>query len=134
MFSVHTLRMKGDAVRVVALLACAGLVTGCAFAPRGTNWTPVVDLKEGQYNSDLWRDLMSCREYARQLPSGTDGAVAAGVAGALLGAAVSPRGMRSDGAGWGAFFGAPVGAETAVRSQEGVVRNCLIGRGYRVLN
>jgi hypothetical protein len=42
--------------------------------------------------------------------------------------------MRSDGAGWGAFFGAPVGAETAVRSQEGVVRNCLIGRGYRVLN
>lgn len=110
MFSVHTLRMSSSTP------PRRGLGANLAAFRRAKQLT------------------LSCREYARQLPSGTDGAVAAGVAGALLGAAVSPRGMRSDGAGWGAFFGAPVGAETAVRSQEGVVRNCLIGRGYRVLN
>lgn len=121
-------------MRAPLLVAMACLATGCAIAPRGANWTPLVDLKEGQYNSDYWRDLVECREYARRLPSGTDGAVAAGVAGALIGAAISPHGMRREGAGWGALFGAPAGAETAARSQEGVVRNCLIGRGYRVLN
>lgn len=121
-------------MRTIVLIALAGLATGCAIAPRGTNWTPIVDLKEGQYNSDYWRDLVDCREYARRMPSGTDGAIVTGVTGALIGAAISPRGMRSDGAGWGAFFGAPAGAETAVRAQESVVRNCLMGRGYRVLN
>jgi hypothetical protein len=121
-------------MRKLLLIAFASLATGCAIAPRGTDWTPMVDLKEGQHNSDYWRDLVACREYARQMPSGTDGAVATGIVGALIGAAISPRGMRSDGAGWGAFFGAPAGAETAVRAQESVVRNCLTGRGYRVLN
>lgn len=110
---------------LTALLALAG----CSGATG-----PIIDTK-GVDMSRYQQDLAECETYATQVSTGT--AVGKGAAGgAAVGAAVGAiaGGSAGKGAGIGAVTGGAQSARIADREKADVVRNCLRGRGYRVLN
>ena len=49
-------------------------------------------------------------------------------------AALAPQGSRNSWAGSGAIAGGAGGAVGATDSQEAIIRRCLAGRGFSVLN
>ena len=105
-----------------ALAACA---SDPIIDPKGVN--------TAQYN----QDLAECRVLADQVATGKQaagGAAAGAVVGAVVGAAVGNSDTAQRAAGAGATLGAAKGTGRAMNERERVVRNCLRGRGYNVLN
>ena len=117
----------------VAALALITLLTGCATAPRGAAYRPMIDsanIDGIKYESDLY----DCQQYARQVLGAQDRAVAGAIFGALLGAAIGHNtGYANQFAAWGALGGAAEGANQGNQSQESIIGRCLNGRGYSVL-
>lgn len=117
--------------RLVALLAVAfALLGGCASD------NVIVDTK----GSDMTRyeqDRRECEAYADQVSTGKQAAKSAGF-GAAIGAAIAALFGDSRavvrGAGTGGVLGGAQGAVKGEGEKEQVLRNCLSGRGYRVLN
>lgn len=113
---------KSICLSIVALAACSG-ATG-----------PIIDTK-GVDMVKYDRDRTECEAYAEQVSTGA--AVGKGAAGgAAVGAAIGAiaGGDAGKGAGIGAVSGGAQSARIADREKAQVVRNCLRGRGYRVLN
>lgn len=82
-------------------------------------------------------DLNQCRVYSEQVKTGekaAKGAVSGAVVGGLIGAAVGDSRSAQRGAGAGAVTGGAKGVSQGERDEVQVVKNCLRGRGYRVLN
>jgi len=84
------------------------------------------------------QDLAECRGYAEQVRSGekvakgaATGTVIGGAIGAITGGS---RDSAVRGAGVGAVSGAVKGADRGEQEAVQVVKQCLRGRGYRVLN
>lgn len=110
------------------------LTAGCS------TYRPIVDMQgkdQGRYETDL----SECQAYARQVSPAASallgGAIGAG-AGAILGAIVgSYFGQAGEFAGMGASVGGASGgmsgAAEGARSQKDVIRRCMAGRGYNVL-
>lgn len=133
-------------MRLKALLFVLVLfVTGCSTTPQRITYEPIVDRDgwsaEGviQYNYDHGQ----CKTYAREIsPTKRSlGSLLAGAAfGALLGSAM--YGSAGADAGRGAAIGSvsggtlagAYGMRDAFAEQAKVLRNCLQGRGYSVLN
>ena len=112
------------------VLALALLASGCA------SYTPVVDMR-GVDRRTYAADLDECQGYATQRSAGgtaAAGAVAGAVFGALLGAAIGNHSLAQRGAGVGALYGVAGGAAAGADSQIDIVRRCMHGRGYAVLN
>jgi uncharacterized protein YcfJ len=107
------------------------LLGGCAT--RGANYVPLVDMK-GRSPDMINQDIMECQQYAKQRLDAAGGAVAGAIIGALIGTALSPRGYRNEMAGYGATAGAISGGAQANETQEVIIKRCLAGRGYNVLN
>ncbi len=106
------------------------LLAGCA------SHKVIID-KEGVDMSKYDQDLAACQAYAEEVPTGEEvgksaagGAIVGGAIGAILG---GRRGAETL-AGVGAVSGAAKGGSHADREKDQVVKNCLRGRGYRVLN
>ena len=81
-------------------------------------------------------DLADCESYAEQVLVGQKsarGAASGAVVGGALGE-VSNRRDAGEGAAIGAITGGVRGINEGERDQVRVVKNCLRGRGYRVLN
>lgn len=109
-------------VPLLVLAACSG-TTG-----------PIIDT-QGVDMAKYQQDLAQCEVYAGQVSTGR--AVAKGAAGgAAVGGAIGAiaNGNAGEGAGIGAVTGGAQSARIAEREKAGVVKNCLRGRGYRVLN
>ena len=108
------------------------LLLGC----RATDDRPIVDMQGvsiAQYNADL----ADCQAYADEVEAGRQvarGAVGGAVIGGAVGAIVGNSDVAQRTAGAGAVVGGSRGAQGAMIERERVVRNCLRGRGYRVLN
>ena len=103
-------------------------VTACAANPN-----PIVDRK-GVDPAAYQRDLAECSSYADEVRIAA-GAAKGAAAGGAYGAAVgSINGRAAEGAGTGAISGAAWSALEADREKQRVVKRCLSGRGYRVLN
>ena len=117
--------------RTLSLISGAVLLTSCA----GAEVRPIVDMK-GVNETRYEKDLAECQGYAKEAPGmGSTAAKAAGagiVVGGLLGLVTGSNTLQS--AGTGAVIGGAGGAYTANESQEAVVKKCLVGRGYKVLN
>ena len=83
------------------------------------------------------QDLAECRGYATEVKTGEKG-VRGAVSGAAVGGAVGAVLDGAEGAGRGAGVGAITGGAKGVsqgeREEVQVVKRCLRGRGYRVLN
>lgn len=121
--------------RAAALALCGLTLAGCASDE------PIVDLK-GVDQQRYAQDVAECREIADQV--GVGGSAAGGGAlGALGGAAVgaaigavtgNPGRGASIGAAGGGTGGVIKGTQRGYDKQERVLRNCLKGRGYKVLD
>ncbi|APB99351.1 glycine zipper family protein [Polynucleobacter asymbioticus] len=121
--------------RLLSLCSFVVVVSvGCA----GANVRPLVDMK-GVNESAYETDLQECQAYAQQ-QSGMGGTAAKGAgAGAVVGGLLGlvTGGNKSgiaQAAGAGAVIGAAGGAYSGNQGQEAVVKRCLSGRGYKVLN
>lgn len=111
----------------------AMLFAGCASeAGRGV----IID-RQGVDMAEYERDLDECSRYAQEVRA-AERVAANAAGGAAVGGAVGAVTRGSSGAKDGAAVGGIVGGARGTRSawqeQQQVVRNCLQGRGYRVLN
>jgi outer membrane lipoprotein SlyB len=107
------------------------LITGC------TTTDEIIIDKKGVDMSRYEQDLAECRGYSSEVKTGEKGARGA-VSGAVVGGAVGAIFDGAEGAGRGAGVGAVTGGAKGVsqgeRDEVQVVKRCLSGRGYRVLN
>lgn len=112
----------------VIFTSCIALVAACSAHPE-----PIIDPRG--VNMDAYAaDLEECESYAEPIHI-TEGAAKGAAGGAAVGAATGAiSGDVSRGAGYGAIFGATQYGTEAERDKRMVVKRCLIGRGYRVLN
>jgi hypothetical protein len=120
------------------LFALCSFVVIAALGCAGANVRPLVDMK-GVNDAAYEKDLQECQAYAKEQSgmgeTAAKGAGAGAVVGGLLGLVT---GGNTTGivqaAGAGAVIGAAGGAFTGNQGQEAVVKRCLSGRGYKVLN
>ena len=123
-------------MRILFALALSFWVTGCT-SNRPFVDEPIIDRK-GVNMSRYYADKTECEAFANEVR--TEEKVVRGVlGGAIVGGAVGGmlnRGPDSAerGAGVGAVSGGVRGGQEGVRETERVVKQCLRGRGYRVLN
>jgi hypothetical protein len=127
-------------MNVVPRIAFLALATTLAVAACAGG-EPIIDRK-GVDAARYQADLAECRQYAEEVSvarSGAGGAAMGGAAGAATGAAIGAvRGRPGTGAAVGAAGGGTSGLFAGLfrgsARQDKVVRNCLRGRGYRVLD
>lgn len=117
--------------RLLSIILCIAL-TGCA----GASYRPLID-SAGVDMNRYEADLSTCQNYAGQVAGAADhAAIGAGI-GAALGfalAAIGGRGYdRGRSAAASGLLGAASGAGAGESSQRDVIRRCMSGRGYRVL-
>ena len=113
------------------LLALCSLIAAVTVGCAGANVRPLVDMK-GVNDAAYEKDLSECQAYAQQQSgmgeTAAKGAGAGAVVGGLLGLVTGGNAtgiVQAAGAG---------GAFTGNQAQEAVVKRCLSGRGYKVLN
>ena len=127
--------MNKDMNKLIALCAFTVVaVVGCA----GADVRPLVDMK-GVNQSAYESDLKDCQAYAQQQSgmgeTAAKGAGAGAVVGGLLGLVTGGNKTGIvQAAGAGAVIGGAGGAFSGNQAQEAVVKRCLSGRGYKVLN
>jgi outer membrane lipoprotein SlyB len=83
------------------------------------------------------QDLAECRSYAQGVKTGekaTKGAASGALVGGLIGAIFDGGEGAARGAGVGAVSGGAKGAGQGEREELQVVKRCMSGRGYKVLN
>lgn len=117
--------------KTIAAIVAVSMLAGCAT--RGPGFVPLVDM-QGKGELTFKHDLEQCQDYAKKLADAATGAVAGAIFVGLLGALLAPRGFKNQVAGKAAVLGGIGGAGEANMSQENVIRRCLAGRGYNVLN
>lgn len=99
---------------------------------------PIVDLK-GKDQATYENDLQQCQSYATQQSGAATTGANAAAGGTVLGAALGlvAGGNRTgiaQTAGVGGVIGGAGGMFEGNKAQENVVKQCLRGRGYNVLN
>jgi outer membrane lipoprotein SlyB len=118
----------------LAANASLAMLAGCAGQTPAND--PIVDMK-GVDPARYETDLAECRQYASQVDVGRDvatGAVAGAVIGGVAGAVARDSDAAKRAAGVGAVVGGASGTMSGLDERDRVVRNCLINRGYAVLN
>lgn len=114
----------------LVVLFAAMTLGGCA------SQRVIVDTK-GMDMSRYNQDYAECETYAGQVNTGGQVARSAGfgaAVGAALAAIFGNSGDVARGAGAGGVVGGAKGAVRGDQEKSQVLRNCLRGRGYRVLN
>ncbi|MEE4192121.1 MAG: glycine zipper family protein [Halieaceae bacterium] len=123
------MKVAQSSLNRLLLVAGIGLITACSSAPG-----PIVDTK-GVNMSDYHQDLAECEGYADQVRierGVAKGAAAGGVVGAATGAILGES--VGEFAGVGAVAGGTKSAIQGDREKSQVVKRCMRGRGYKVLN
>lgn len=123
-------------MRVFLVLMMGLWMTGCA-GNRTFVDEPIIDRK-GVDMSRYYADKAECEVYANEVRRGEKivrSAVGGAVVGGAIGAIVSRGSNAAErGAGVGAVSGGVRGAQEGIRETEQIVKQCLRGRGYNVLN
>ena len=123
--------MRPTLIRTAAIGLSALLLAACASTDR-----VIVD-KQNVDEAQYQQDLSDCRAIADQVGTGRDaaeGAVGGALIGGVLGAIFGNSGTAGRMAGGGAVVGAAGKAGDAQQEKEQGLKNCMRGRGYRVLN
>ena len=111
-------------------------LTACSSIEDVTGNTPII-YTQGVNLSRYEGDLAECRTYADEVQiaqKAAAGSVSGAVIGGLLGAVWGNSNTAQRGAGVGAVSGGAKGVIGGVRERDRVIKRCLMGRGYRVLN
>ena len=129
---------KLNTAALLTLTAIVIISSGCANDYRGYGAPKqvIIDTQGVDMNA-YYDDLGDCENYARQVDvraETAEGAVTGAVAGGVLGAVLGNHETAERSAGAGAIVGGVKGNQRARYEQARIVRRCLIGRGYRVLN
>ncbi len=114
------------------LLVILGVVLLSGCASRGV----IID-QRGVNMEQYQQDLQECEAYAEEVhvaQRAAAGAATGAVLGSVVGAVVGNSRTAERVAGVGAVSGGSRGAGSAIQEKHMIVRNCLKGRGYRVLN
>lgn len=93
--------------------------------------------KKGVSMAQYAQDRRECEAYADEVNTGeqvAEGAAVGAVVGGAIGAIFGDSSTAGRGAGAGAVSGAAGGAGRASNEKDRVVKRCLAGRGYKVLN
>lgn len=117
--------------RYLAMIIAVLVAAGC------TTTDEIIIDRKGVNMARYEQDLAECRAYAGEVKTGekaAKGAVSGAVVGGLVGAAVGNSRDAQRGAGAGAVTGGAKGVAQGEREEVSVVKRCLRGRGYRVLN
>lgn len=112
------------------------LLSSCRQVDEITGNRPIVDTK-GIDTEVYEADLQECYVFADEVQTGKKvltGAATGAVVGGVIGAAAGNSDTAKRGAGVGAASGTLSGTGSAMQERQRVVRNCLSGRGYLVLN
>ncbi|WP_444894200.1 glycine zipper family protein [Microbulbifer sp. TRSA001] len=128
-----------------AISATAGimmsLLYGCAAQPEQVPGAGGIVIDTWGVNMNQYQaDLAECKgiaysTYSDQGRRTAAGAAGGAVVGGALGALVGDSGRAAvAGAGAGALVGGLSGAGSASSEATYIIKNCLVGRGYRVLN
>lgn len=121
---MHMTRFSKTLIIPISLAVLAA----CAANPE-----PIID-QQGVDMGVYAVDLGECRSYADVISVGK-GAAKGGAGGAAVGAATGAiSGDAAAGAGYGGIYGATQSGLEADREKRAVVKRCLAGRGYKVLN
>lgn len=125
--------LRDRLLRGACLLGLALALVGCV-APAAKSI--MVDTK-GIDPAEYQRDLGECSDYADQVSTPAHAATGAAAGAALygiIGAIFGGRDTAARSAGAGGVVGGAKGAYDGYTEKQKIVRNCLRGRGYRVLN
>jgi outer membrane lipoprotein SlyB len=113
-------------------------LAGCVFLTACTTTNEIIIDERGVDMAKYRADLADCRRYADQVKTGekaargaASGAVVGGAVGVIVGDSSE---AAARGAGVGAVTGGAKGVARGEREEIQVVKRCLAGRGYRVLN
>lgn len=115
---------------LLAVLIVAAITAGCAAHP-----DPIIDTK-GVDPELLAEDWEECKAYTEEIVI-AEGVGKGAAVGAAVGAATGTVSRRRDideAAGLGAIYGGTRSGLDADRQKQQVFKNCMRGRGYRVLN
>ena len=115
---------------IVAAALIVAMVAGCAAHP-----DPIIDTK-GVDPDLLAEDWDECEVYTEEIiiAQGVGKGAAVGAAVGAATGAVSNRREVDEAAGLGAIYGGTRSGLDADRQKQQVFKNCMRGRGYRVLN
>jgi outer membrane lipoprotein SlyB len=123
---------------LLILLSAVLISSGCANGYGGYGAPRQIIIDTQGVNMDAYyQDLADCENYARQInvaSETTEGVVEGAVVGGVLGAVLGNHKTAERSAGAGAVLGGVKGNKRARYEQERIVRRCLGGRGYNVLN
>jgi len=111
-----------------------GLIPALALLTACTTTDEIIIDQQGVDMSRYQQDLAECRGYATEVQTGkkvAKGAASGAVVGGLIGAITGDAGKS---AGVGAVGGGAKGASQGEQEEVQVVKRCLRGRGYKVLN
>lgn len=117
-------------MKKLTLMVCMLAIAGCAR-------DKVIVDKQGVDMTRYEQDKAECETYADEVSTGKKaggGAVAGAVVGAAIGAILGDSGMVARSAGVGAVAGGAKGTAKGENEKDQVLKNCLRGRGYKVLN
>lgn len=128
--------------RLASIAVVTLLATSCATTPTDSahrvSYRPVIDTQEVDLNK-MDVDMRNCARFTGQRMSAGQGAATGAVVGGLLGGVLMTaitgnsdfvgRGMAA-----GAVGGALGGASEAHGTQKQIMRRCMTGRGYTVLD
>lgn len=124
-------------IKKVLLIPLFFILIGCVSTQDGLPTVRIIVDQAGIDINTYNNDLFECRQYAGQIDAGSDafsGALAGAIVGALVGAAIDDSDTAKRTGGYGAILGGAEAGGEAVQTQETVVKKCLSGRGYKVLN
>lgn len=128
--------MSKNLLVLLNTLSLTLLLTACSSIEDLTGNNPIIDT-QGVNLAQYDVDLLQCQDYADEVAiaqKAGSGAVAGAVVGGVFGAVVGNSNSAKKGAGIGAIGGGARGVGEGIRERERVIKRCLIGRGYRVLN
>lgn len=128
--SVHTMEPDVPKLTLLIVLAVLAVLAGCASREL------IIDRK-GVDPARYEADLADCRAYAAAVSRGDKvltGTAGGAVVGGATGAAAGNSTTAKRGAGVGAVLGMFKGLGKGEQEHRTVLRRCMSGRGYRVLN
>tara|TARA_R110002073_G_scaffold309135_2_gene479360 strand:- start:710 stop:1063 length:354 start_codon:yes stop_codon:yes gene_type:complete len=116
---------------MLAIIIVPLFITAC------TTTDEIIIDEKGVNMSAYQQDLAECQRYTSGVKSGkktAKGAASGSVIGGLIGGITGGASGAAKGAGVGAVSGGAKGAREGEKIEVRVVKRCLSGRGYRVLN
>tara|TARA_B110000305_G_C19245595_1_gene542150 strand:+ start:310 stop:729 length:420 start_codon:yes stop_codon:yes gene_type:complete len=124
-------------MKLIYPLLTTPLLFACASNQNFPGYSGVIIDTKGADIAAYEADLADCEALASQVPvdeRAATGAVVGAVVGGAVGAVFDGGNGAERGAGVGAVSDTLSGAQSGLQEEDQVLKNCMQGRGYKVLN